>query len=62
MRVVPRDFLPFSAAAPTDALEVDPLLDLLRQQNDMPRAAFLAELQRQRSGEEADSQSAAASV
>jgi CheY-like chemotaxis protein len=62
MRVVPRDFLPFSAAAPTDALEVDPLLDLLRQQNDMPRAAFLAELQRQRSGETTDSQSAAASV
>ncbi len=62
MRVVPRDFLPFSDAAPADAPDEDPLLDLLRHQNDMPRAEFLAELQRQRSREPVDSQSAAASL
>jgi hypothetical protein len=61
MRAVPRDYLPFSAAAPGEEAGGDPLLNLLRTQNDMPHAEFLTQLQRQRSGDPVD-HSAAATV
>jgi len=51
MRAVPRDFLPFSAAAPAEEAGADPLLALLRNQNDMPHAEFLTQLQHQRNRE-----------
>lgn len=49
LRCIPREFIPL-AQLPVDANTSDALLDLIRSEADISQADFLAELQKQRSG------------